>query len=237
MIGARKPLLALAAALTLSACSGTLIGGGEADDLERQPFLELATATRAVIRERADDTPAAPFDPATSVGPAEVATLEARTWVANIAARDAWGTLTQAGTNQGTNTYFTLDGISVSMRRGVLVGTRGLGADLLATSPRPTLALLAAGGPGAYTRKLVFLDPTSTRQSLLLDCQFAPQGAETLTIARQQIRTQRYTETCLGAEAPVTNSFWVGVADGGVVQARQWISAEVGYLDTYLLKK
>ena len=234
----RRPTwIALTAVIAFAGCSGTIGGGGDAEDLDVPPFVELAGVVREVVQERAERQEASEFDPATSIGPAELAQFETRTWFANIPDREAWGSLTQVADNRGTITYFTRDGISVSMRRGVIVATRGLGEDLLGTSPRRVLSHLSSGSAGDYSRRLVFLDRTSDRDSLLLDCQFRPVGPEIITIARQQIPTLRYSETCFGAEEVVRNTFWLSAASGETVQASQWVSSDVGYLNTYLLRE
>ncbi|NSX53238.1 YjbF family lipoprotein [Parasulfitobacter algicola] len=230
MIFRIKPIVWLLCFPMLASCSS---GSG----LETSALQGLTTTLADVFRGNKDRQAAnANFNPATSITRAQVASLPARTWVAHLDERNAWASLTLLGNNRGVRTYLTEDSISVSLRQGVLVATRGLGNDVHVANPNPTLAALSSQGTrGRYTREMTFLDPTSQKISTLFSCTMTPIGPTAVTIAQTRQATRQYSEDCQSDTRKITNLFWTSTS-GAMTRTRQWVSPTVGYLDTYLVK-
>jgi len=140
--------------------------------------------------------------------------------------RGTQAALEQSGTNGSVTTWVSSDGISVSLDRGVLVATRGLGDDLMAASARPTLDALA-GKPDEYRREYRFLSAENHPAYQLMGCTMEPHGSETLTGKR----LMRYDETCRTFSEQHINSYWTD-GSGEIVVSRQWISPLIGALTT-----
>ncbi len=122
----------------------------------------------------------------------------------------------------------TEDNITLALRSGVLIATRGLGDDILSAS-----ALVAAGrvGPvsgGARRYHIRGLD--NQTQSLTLACSLLDLGAETVEIVEQRYATRHLQERCEGAGGVVVNDYWVDSRSGRIWQSRQWAGPTIGYL-------
>lgn len=113
-----------------------------------------------------------------------------------------------------------------SLRDGVLIQTRGLGADLM-SADAPSLAQLKGGA--SYQRIYYFLgaDDAGTRRTY--DCTAAATGSETIEILGKSHAVTRVTETCTRPNGKLSNDYWI---EGSTVRkSRQWASNAVGYLE------
>jgi Group 4 capsule polysaccharide lipoprotein gfcB, YjbF len=125
----------------------------------------------------------------------------------------------------GVQTWESPEGASFSLRDGILIQTRGLGADLM-SSDAPSLAQLRAGG--SYQRLYFFLGPDDQGTRRTYDCTTKVVGAEAVDVLAKSFQTTHVTETCQRPLGSLTNDFWI---DGGMIrQSRQWVSASVGYV-------
>lgn len=134
--------------------------------------------------------------------------------------------LDQSGTNGSVTSWVSSDGISVSLDRGVLVATRGLGDDLMAASAQPTLDALA-GKPGEYRREYRFLSAEDHPSYVMMGCTMDQRGPETLAGKR----LMRHDETCRSFTARHVNSYWTDGSEK-ILASRQWVSPLIGALTT-----
>ncbi|OOY20815.1 hypothetical protein BMI86_09905 [Thioclava sp. DLFJ5-1] len=142
-----------------------------------------------------------------------------------IPSRDANATLSLAGRNGTVETWRTDDDITVSVDRGVVIATRGLGDDLMAADSGPTLAALRGTKIGAYRRTYRFLTADNHSDYVLLGCEMTTAGNETL--AGQNLL--RHEEKCSNPKMTVTNIYWTN-KKGRVQAGRQWVSPTVGQI-------
>jgi hypothetical protein len=139
----------------------------------------------------------------------------------------AAGTLSIIGTNGGNATWRSADGIGLTLDRGVLFATRGLGADLYTAETAP---VLAAWPSGAYTRTLRHLDGENRVVATPLTCRLADQGATEIAAGGQPFPVRHAVETCRAAGLPdIRNDYW-RAADGTMRQSRQWIAPALGHV-------
>lgn len=124
-------------------------------------------------------------------------------------------------------TWKTPDGVTFSQRGGVLIQTRGLGADLM-SAQAPSVGQLMQAGDG-YQRIYYFLggDDQGTRRTY--DCRTAVVGAESIEILGRAHKTTHITELCERPLGKLTNDYWV--EGGSVRKSRQWVSGAIGYID------
>lgn len=120
--------------------------------------------------------------------------------------------LFEAETNGDVTTFLTLDGISLSMREGILVATRGLGFDLMIADVSGLLPLLETGG--RYTRVHRYLDGEDRLLSFEFRCDVRP-GPE--------IR-----EICEGDDFSFENRYASRQGTGLFALSRQWIGPDWG---------
>jgi len=122
----------------------------------------------------------------------------------------------------------TEDHITLALRSGVLIATRGLGDDILSAS-----ALVAAGrvGPVANGERRYQIRGLDNRtQSLVMACNLTDLGTETVEIVEQRYTTRHMQERCEGAGGVVVNDYWVDSRSGRIWQSRQWAGPTIGYL-------
>ena len=115
--------------------------------------------------------------------------------------------------NRDVVTYLTPDGISVSLRHGVLVATRGLGFDLMTADVSAVIPAIRNRSQEVI-RVHRYLDGEEQVVIRTFICDYS--GAGTVT------------ETCYSDGLRITNTYDLG---GRAIRAsRQWVSPEQGYL-------
>lgn len=123
------------------------------------------------------------------------------------------------------------DGISLILHDDVLVGTRGLGADLFAADPLPPGAL-RSGRTDAYKRVYRHLDAENRQASRSYSCTLASGGTAQVDLIARQVETRRLVETCKEQDQghpPIVNEYWIGKADNLLWKSKQWVSESVEY--------
>lgn len=125
--------------------------------------------------------------------------------------------------------WVTEDQVSVTLRDGILVATRGLRGDLLSAS---TLAHPGGmqGPEGQGARRFDLRTGDHESKTLELACAVQDLGAETLEIVEVRYPTRHLQETCEGESGRIVNDFWVDSRSGRVWQSRQWAGPLNGYI-------
>jgi Group 4 capsule polysaccharide lipoprotein gfcB, YjbF len=124
-------------------------------------------------------------------------------------------------------TWATTNGVTFSQRNGVLIQTRGLGADLMSAQV-PSVGQLSATGD-AYQRVYFFLgaDDGGTRRTY--DCVTSVVGRETIEVIGRSHQTTHISEVCTKLGTQLKNDYWI---EGATIRkSRQWTSAGVGYIE------
>lgn len=120
------------------------------------------------------------------------------------------------------------DDITLALRNGVLVATRGLGDDLLSAS-----ALVGDGQPGPVVggaRRYQIRGGDADQRGLVMRCQLIDLGLDPVVIVERQYPTRHLQERCEGGGGRVVNDYWVDSGAGRVWQSRQWAGPTLGYL-------
>jgi Group 4 capsule polysaccharide lipoprotein gfcB, YjbF len=136
------------------------------------------------------------------------------------------GLLTIADAKGDVLTWKSPDGATFSQRSGVLIQTRGLGADLMSAQV-PSVGQLRAGA--AYQRVYYFLgdDDQGTRRTY--DCTTTVVGQENFEVMARAHTATHVTEICQRPLGKLTNDYWL---DGGSIRkSRQWVSGPIGYVE------
>ncbi|MBT8410780.1 MAG: YjbF family lipoprotein, partial [Octadecabacter sp.] len=124
-------------------------------------------------------------------------------------------------------TWLSVDGLSLTLDRGLLVATRGFGDDLMGADV--SAALRSLNGGGNHMRTLEFLNGLDQIERPVFECSTRVTGREIITIVERSYATFVLEENCVGENATFKNTYWRD-ANGVIWQARQWISPLVGYL-------
>lgn len=145
----------------------------------------------------------------------------------SVISREATALVVLAGRNGGKETWFSPDGLSISLENGLLIGTRGFGDDLMGADIAAAQASLNGGG--SHIRTLDFLNGLGQIERLSLQCTTVQTRRDQLTILERTFDTAVLEETCEGAGRSIKNTYWRG-RNGVIWQSRQWVSDGVGYI-------
>lgn len=129
--------------------------------------------------------------------------------------------------NQGYETYGTGDRRSITLKGGILSGTRGLGNDIMSSDSDAIRALISSRKAGTAQRVNRYLDGEDLTISQVRTCTVSVTGSDTLTT--------HLSETCTGDGKDFTNTYKVK-ADGKVTQSRQWHGPLVQYVTIQTLR-
>lgn len=207
----RLPVLALAAFVALSACgndkSGGLLGG--------VPVKALAQAAlaQAGIGQGAATPAAAPVAPDAAQIAESRRVLEEAGTPLYIIQNKSLGFLAyfgKWGQNGDVETWSTQDYTAVSLRDGVVVATRGFGADIM-SADLPPLSVIRTG-TGATRRVYDYNDAADQMLRYAFTCTLSAQSGVALTLIGKTYRTRLVQETCVPADgkaaAGFVNSYW-----------------------------
>ncbi len=135
--------------------------------------------------------------------------------------------LTEVGNNAGRTTWMSRDGASFTFQNGLLIASRGIGSDLMGANVSGADGSLARGG--SHTRVHDYLTGLDQIEQLTFQCQTIVTDTETITIFERDYVTSVIEETCVSGDLSFKNTYWRD-RSGTIWQARQWISAQIGYL-------
>ncbi|WP_193217606.1 YjbF family lipoprotein [Roseobacter sp. TSBP12] len=131
---------------------------------------------------------------------------------------------------KGEETWISLDKLSLGMKNGMIIATRGMGGDQLAGDPSQTLAALKAGRSGVTERFVTLLNGESQAETLAFRCEVERQRQADVDLGPYTADTDLFYETCRNGQIRFRNLFWVERGSRNLVQSRQWISETVGTL-------
>lgn len=147
--------------------------------------------------------------------------------LAEVKQHDVRATLIPIGQNGPVITWSAPDGTTLSLREGILVGSRGLSPDLMSAAV-PSLNDLRAGK--TFTRSHYFLGHDDQTERADFTCSGQVIGQTVLEIFEHRHQVTQITESCTGPAGAFANDYWV--ENGGEVrQSRQWVGPTVGFLE------
>jgi len=138
------------------------------------------------------------------------------------------------GQNGNAVTWTSADAISLTLRDGIVVATRGLGDDLISAAV-PALAAVYQG-QGLEQRRLYSLEGGDTEVMRPYDCSLSVKGTESLVLYGIGYTVRHVVEACRGPAGTFQNDYWMEVG-GKMRQSRQWIGEQVGFLELQLVSR
>ncbi len=212
----------LLAGLVLAGCSG----GQRETALEA----EILRTVRDQIQLRLKDKPQRP-----QLTRAQLNTLDTPYIEVIIEQTDQFAylqpQLVKQDTTPGAVTVWrTVDQVTLAMRNGVLIATRGMRNDMLSSSALVRESGGAMGPSGSGARRYEFAALDNRSQAFTLTCDVSDLGAETIEIVERSYRTRHLREQCEGESGVVVNDYWVDSQSGHLWQSRQWAGPTTGYL-------
>lgn len=131
------------------------------------------------------------------------------------------------------------DNAQVFLRNGVLIGTRGIGGDIISTEADATVAAVMGARAGGGARRYFLSDGGYSDVELVLSCDIRNLGPETTQIVNLRYQTVHLRENCIGGvddRVSIVNDYWVQADSGIVRRSRQWAGPYSGYFEMILLK-
>jgi len=146
-----------------------------------------------------------------------------------ILARNAVAPLTKVAQNGATTTWISPGKVTLSFENGILVGTRGLGDDLMGADVSGVRAALNAGG-GIVERKHSFLTSEDQIVTRDLTCEITNLGADTIQTVAGARSATKLEEDCKGSALIFKNAYWM--SGGEIIRSRQVVSVGVGFIES-----
>lgn len=144
-----------------------------------------------------------------------------------VPARSIAALLSPSDVKGNVVTWSSQDGMTFTLRDGILIQTRGLGPDLM-SAQAPSVAQLLTDG-GTHERAYYFLGPDDQPMRRKYECTVAIAGRETMEILERSYSVTHVVETCSRPQGSMKNEYWI---DGSTVRrAHELLSGGAGYVD------
>lgn len=131
------------------------------------------------------------------------------------------------------------DNAQVFLRNGVVVGTRGIGGDIIAADANVTVRALQNRSGANGVRTYIISDGDVTTTEYRLRCDLRDMGSESISVVNLVFNAEHIQENCVGGptgDTVIQNDYWVQHATGLVRKSRQWMGPKTGYFELVLLK-
>lgn len=137
--------------------------------------------------------------------------------------------LTRVSLNGEHEIWRSETGDTITLREGVVVGTRSLTPDLFSVEATLPSQWRAAPRPATTDRIHRYVDGDLQEFIRGYACLISEDVPETFDLPDGRLQTLRTDEECFNATQSFTNSYWLDGA-GRLVLSRQWIGPELGYI-------
>ena len=141
--------------------------------------------------------------------------------------------LAEEARNGPVRTWRAEEGVSLSTDAGLIVATRGLGADLMSADVSGTRAALSGGPSQDYPRLHSYLDGENRTRFRAFRCVMTRAAEERIDSFGLSLAVTRHVETCYSTTEPVRNVYWTG-GDGTLWRSAQWVAPGVTVLTELL---
>jgi hypothetical protein len=213
--------------LLLAACLGLTACGSDQGEMQGTKFLQ--NAATGIIKPR--QTTAKPAPPV--ITQEMLAQVPGSLQLITLEGPDVWALVVPVAQNGNVRTWESVDKKTVSFRRGILVATRGIGADLISADV-PSPETLAAGA-GGHSRTYVTLDGLDRPVRQHFTCNLSVMGPDTVISAGKSYATRRIREDCSGTTGEFVNEYWFENSLN-LRRSRQWANEVLQHIGTELLK-
>ena len=150
--------------------------------------------------------------------------------VVSVEERDAATGFLRQALRDNVETWISPDNVALYLEQGFVVGTRGLGSDLMAADIRQPAALVLARRAGQVQRFMSFLDGNDQVTVRSYVCDIESRGARQIDLGAGMVPTELMQERCTNPDQDFQNLYWVETRSGQIVQSRQWAGDFIGPL-------
>lgn len=142
---------------------------------------------------------------------------------------DGGAILRQVARNGDVTTWRAADGDTISLRDGVVIATQSLTPDILSVEGPTPSQWRGMPRPTRSSRVHRYVDGGGEVVIRGYQCEISAPVTDSVTISGKSRATRRTDEACNNVEHSFTNSYWLDNS-GELVQSRQWLGEDIGYL-------
>ncbi|MDZ4309642.1 MAG: YjbF family lipoprotein [Cypionkella sp.] len=148
---------------------------------------------------------------------------------------DVASRLLAEGMRDGVTRWRSLENTQIYTRDGMIIGTRGLGFDLITADPGDAVKLILTAGTGQTIRIHRVLDGEDRLVIRAFVCDIAPVGIETIykDAAGNPVQALRVDEICHGPSGNFRNHHWL--RNSRIDQTIQFVGPEIGRIQLRFL--
>jgi len=141
------------------------------------------------------------------------------------------------GTRDGIETWLSADGGTLTMQRGMLLGSRGFGQGLLTSDVSQSSVIVFSEHAGTAHRFHTYLNGNNETEIRTYICQIENRGPRTATIGGIAIDARLMAEDCQNLDQQFLNLYWVTSSSDRIVQSRQWLGDFIGVVNTRMIPR
>lgn len=166
--------------------------------------------------------------PEVSVEFRKLAQLGAPALFASIRDRNQLATFMRRTRRNDVESWISASNVSLDFKSGLLIGSRGLGGDLMSADVTQPIAMILAGQEGFSKRFHSYLNGEDQIVTRSYVCEIKSRGARDVDLGKAIVSTRLIQEKCRNGSQSFQNLYWVDLRRQSIAQSRQWLSDDVG---------
>lgn len=161
--------------------------------------------------------------------PAEGVAADAPRMIAELRAHKVAGRFTRVAERQGVTRWKALeDGVEIYTSGPIVIGTRGMGYDLMSLDDGGAAKLIAARSSGQVNRIYRSFNGENQLEIHAYVCDIARPQARSLRKGDATIEAQYIDENCQGPRGSFSNGYWFH--GGALIRSDQMITPQAGMM-------
>lgn len=130
----------------------------------------------------------------------------------------------------GVESWLSPDDVAILLEDGFVLGTRGLGDEMMTAEVSASRALVMAGQGGQVERFHAMLTGDNQIETRSFVCDITARGPREVDTGTGNQPALLMEETCHNPEIDFVNLYWVGASGREILQSRQWVGGFTKYL-------
>ncbi|MXU65063.1 YjbF family lipoprotein [Oceanomicrobium pacificus] len=159
-----------------------------------------------------------------TVDTSQIAAAKGQGLIVQLVDRGTANRFRPVGRINGVVTWAAPDGVSVSLRDGMVVNTAGLAPDLFAAD---TSGVRLADAPASYTRVMRYLDGEDRIALRSYHCDLTDRGPRQIPFGSGMVMARQMVEDCGSSSHAFENLYFLD-SDGRILGSRQWLGDGIG---------
>ncbi|MGR3616867.1 MAG: YjbF family lipoprotein [Paracoccaceae bacterium] len=141
---------------------------------------------------------------------------------------EASGVLLRETSRDGRDTWISVEGASIILEKGMIVGARGVGSGMMASDVSQSLNAIYSGQSQDVVRFHSFLTENDEIETRSYKCAVESGGRQDMTLVDRKVNARVMRESCQSLDQTFLNIYWFDPTTGRLIQSRQWMGGNVG---------